>query len=239
VTQTGLLVLGRCAGLVARAPGFSHPSVPMIVRAGLALALALGIAPALHEQHALDLGLLVIALAGEVALGAAMGLGAAVLYDGAYYAGRLVDDAIGVRGSVPTANVTSAQGFGRLWSSAFLAALFLLDGYALVVDALAMSFVHVPPGAFVGPSEWYSFALALPRAIFAAALAVAAPALAVAVAIQTGVAIVSRVVPRMGNFSLSFPIVFAGALIVTLATLPLLAPLGARPWLVLPFGGQP
>jgi hypothetical protein len=43
----------------------------------------------------------------------------------------------------------------------------------------------------------------------------------------------------MGNFSLAFPIVFAGALIVTLATLPLLAPLGARPWLVLPFGGQP
>jgi len=239
VTQTGLLVLGRCAGLVARAPGFSHPSVPAIVRAGLALALALCIAPSLHARPALDLGLLIIAVAGEVVLGAAMGLGASVLYDGAYYAGRLVEDAIGVRGSVPTANVTSAQGFGRLWSSAFLAALFLLDGYAVIVDALAGSFVHVPPGAFVGSAGWLAFALALPRAIAGASLAIAAPALAVAVAIQAGVAIVSRIVPRLGNFSLAFPIVFAGALVVTIVTLPLLAPLGAHPWLVLPFAGQP
>jgi len=239
VTQMGLLVLGRCAGLVSRAPGFSHPSVPMIVRAGLAVALAIGIAPALPGRPPLDLGLLVIALAGEVALGAAMGLGASVLYDGAYYAGRLVDDAIGVRGSVPTANVTSAQGFGRLWSSVFLAALFLLDGYAVIVDALAGSFVHVPAGALVRPAAWLAFALALPRAIIAASLAIAAPALAAAVAIQTGVAIVSRIVPRLGNFSLAFPIVFAGALIVTIVTLPLLAPLGAHPWLVLPFAGQP
>lgn len=239
MTQTGLLVLARCAGLVARAPGFSHPSVTMVVRAGLALALALGIAPALGERRALDLGLLVVALAGEVALGAAMGLGAAVLYDGAYYAGRLIDDAIGVRGSVPTANVTSAQGFGRLWSAAFLAALFFLDGYAPIIDALAQSFAHVPPGAFVRSADWLAFALALPRAIGGAALAVAAPALAVVVAIQTGVAIVARVVPRLGNFSLAFPIVFAGALIVTIATLPLLAPLGAHPWLVVPFAVRP
>ena len=40
MTQTDLLVFARAAGLVARAPGFSHPSVPPMVRAGLALALA-------------------------------------------------------------------------------------------------------------------------------------------------------------------------------------------------------
>ena len=235
--QTGLLVLGRCAGLVARAPGFSHPSVPVVVRVALAVALAIGIAPGLPERRGLDAGLLVIALAGEVALGSALGLGASVLYDGAYYAGRLIDDAIGVRGSVPTANVTSAQGFGRLWSSAFLAALFLFDGYALVVGALADSFTHVPAGAFVRSADWLSFALALPRAIVGAALAVAAPALAVVVAIQLGIAILARIVPRLGSFSLAFPIVFAGAILVTVATLPLLAPLGARPWLTLPYGG--
>jgi flagellar biosynthesis protein FliR len=97
----------------------------------------------------------------------------------------------------------------------------------------------VPAGAFVRPAAWLAFALALPRAVIAASLAIAAPALAAAVAIQTGVAIVSRIVPRLGNFSLAFPIVFAGALIVTIVTLPLLAPLGAHPWLVLPFAGQP
>jgi hypothetical protein len=45
-------------------------------------------------------------------------------------------------------------------------------------------------------------------------------------------------VPRFSSFSLAFPIVFAAALLVTLATVPLLAPLGARPWLVLPWGAR-
>jgi hypothetical protein len=39
VTATALLVFARSAGMVFRAPGFSHPSVPPPVRAGLALAL--------------------------------------------------------------------------------------------------------------------------------------------------------------------------------------------------------
>jgi hypothetical protein len=33
--------------------------------------------------------------------------------------------------------------------------------------------------------------------------------------------------------------VFAAALLVTLVTVPLVVPLGARPWLVLPWGGAP
>jgi len=55
VTQTLLLVFARSAGLMFRAPGFTHPSVPTIVRLGLALALALGIAPAVRPHAELDL----------------------------------------------------------------------------------------------------------------------------------------------------------------------------------------
>jgi hypothetical protein len=43
------------------------------------------------------------------------------------------------------------------------------------------------------------------------------------------------VVPRLSSFTLAFPAVFAAGLLVTIATLPLLAPLGARPWLILPW----
>jgi hypothetical protein len=42
-------------------------------------------------------------------------------------------------------------------------------------------------------------------------------------------------VPRFGSFSLAFPLVFAAALCVTVVTLPQLIPLGARPWLVVPW----
>ncbi len=235
MTQTALLVFARSAGLVARAPGFSHPSVPPVVRAGLALALALAVAPGVAPVRALSPVALVLALAGDFALGAAIGVGAALLYDGAYFAGRTIDDYLGVRGSVPNANVTSAQAFGRLWSAAFLAAFVLLDGWVPVVRAFAGSFVHVAAGGFAGSADLTRYALALPATIMRAALVVAAPAIAVAAALQLALAAVARVVPRFASFTLAFPIVFGAALLVTIAAIPLVAPLGGHPWLVLPW----
>jgi flagellar biosynthesis protein FliR len=57
----------------------------------------------------------------------------------------------------------------------------------------------------------------------------------VAATLHLALAAVTRVVPRFGSFSLAFPLVFAAALCVTVVTLPQLIPLGARPWLVVPW----
>jgi flagellar biosynthesis protein FliR len=235
VTQTLLLVFARSAGLMLRAPGFTHPAVPMIVRLALALGLAIGITPALGTRPELDLGLFALAIAGEVAIGAAIGIGASLLYDGAYYGGRMIDDYVGFRGSVPSAAVTSAQGFGRLWSSLFLAGFFLLDGDAVVIRAFAGSFDQVGAGAIVGSESWYRFAVALPQTIAKAALLVAAPAIGVAALVQIALAAVTRVVPRFSSFTLSFPIVFAAEILVAIATLPLYAPLAAHPIMLAPY----
>lgn len=235
MTQTTLLVFARAAGLVARSPGFAHPSVPSAVRAAFAFALALVVAPSIAPVRGLELTAFTIAVAGDFALGAAIGFGASLLYDGAYFAGRTIDDYLGVRGSVPGAHVTSAQAFGRLWSSVFLAAFVLLDGWVPVVRAFAGSFAHVAPGAFVDDAGWMRYALALPATILRAAFLVAAPAIAVAAALQLSLAAVARVVPRFSSFTVAFPAVFAAGLVVTIATLAALAPLGAHPWLVVPW----
>jgi flagellar biosynthetic protein FliR len=238
MTATALLVFARSAGLIFRAPGFSHPSVPPPVRAALALALALAIAPQVRPAAFSGVAF-TFAVAGETLLGAAIGTGASLLYDAAYYAGRAIDDYIGVRGSVPNANVTSAQAFGRLWSVVFLAGFFLLDGYVPVVRAFAGSFEQIAPGAFVAPAAWSAFAAALPATIVRAALLIAAPALAAALCVQVALAAVARVVPRLASFSLAFPAVLAAAIVVTLAGIPLFAPMAAHPWLLAPFGAPP
>ncbi|HTW83730.1 MAG TPA: flagellar biosynthetic protein FliR [Candidatus Sulfotelmatobacter sp.] len=235
MTQTGLLVFARAAGMVARAPAFSHPSVPPMVRAGMAFALALVVAPHVVPVGRLDLAAFTLAIVGDFALGAAIGFGASLLYDAAYFAGRTIDDYLGVHGSVPNASVTSSQAFGRLWSYGFLAAFVLLDGWVPVVDAFAGSFAHVRAGAIVAPDAWLRFALALPATTLRAAFAIAAPAIAIAAALQLALAAVTRVVPRLASFTLAFPVVFGAALLVAVVLVPLLAPLGARPWLVVPW----
>lgn len=235
---TALLVFARCAGLVARAPGFSHPSVPPMLRAGFAFGLACVVAPAIAPVHRLEPIAFTLALAANVAIGAAIGFGASLLYDGAYFAGRAIDDYVGVRGSVPTANVTSAQGFGRLWSVTFLAAFMLLDGWVPVVRGCAASFETITASGFPSSGDWMRYALALPATVLRAAFMVAAPAIAVAASLQLVLAAATRVVPRFASFTLAFPAVFAGVLIVTIVTVPLLAPAGAHPWLLVPWGAR-
>lgn len=236
MSTIALLVLARGLGLVLRAPGFSHPSVPPPVRVALALALALAVAPQVRSPHAFTGAAFVAALAGELLLGAAMGLGAALLYDGAYAAGRAIDDYVGVHGSVPNAAVTSSQGFGRLWSATFLAGLFLLDGYVPIVNAFATSFDRIAPGAGVHADAWLRYALVLPGTIVGAAVSIAAPAIAAGATVQIALAALARVVPRFGSFSLGFPATLAVALVATVVAIPLLAPSAAHPRLVLPFG---
>ncbi|HEY9181011.1 MAG TPA: flagellar biosynthetic protein FliR [Candidatus Baltobacteraceae bacterium] len=235
MNATALLVFARCAGFVFRAPGFSHPSVPPMVRAGFALMLAVLLVPAVHAVRTPDGIALVFAAAGECGIGAAIGIAASVLYDGAYAGGRALDDYVGIRGSVPNAQIFAGAGFGRIWSLVFTAGFFLLGGYRIVIIAFCNSFESVPPGAAVSGHALYAYAVALPVSIVEAALLVAAPAIALAFVAQLTLGALTRVIPRFASFTLSFPIVFGAALIATIVAVPLLFGQSAVPWLRVPF----
>lgn len=232
---TALLVFARCAGFIFRAPGFSHPSVPPMVRAGLSLVLAIAIFPAVQGAHAPDGMAFIVAIATDFGIGAAIGIAASVLYDGAYAGGRALDDYVGIRGSVPNAKIFAGAGFGRIWSLVFTAGFFLLGGYRVLILAFSQSFASVPPGGAVSSHALYAYAVALPVSIIEAALLVAGPAIALVFVAQLTLGALTRVIPRFASFTLSFPIVFAMALIATITAVPLLFGQSAVPWLRVPF----
>ena len=224
-----LLVFARCAGFVFRAPGFSHPDVPAPVRAGFAYVLSLALAHALAANVRLGSGI-VFAVAGETLIGAAIGTAASMLYDGAYAGGRALDDYVGIRASVPSANVSAGAGFGRLWSLAFAAAFFELGGYRVALEAFADTFRTLPPAALVAPAHLQTFGVALPQTLLRAALYVAAPAIGIALVAQFALAVVARVVPRFSTFTLAFPVVFGCVVLATIAALPFVLQAAAAPW---------
>ena len=230
-----LLVFARCAGFVFKAPGFSHPSVPATARAGVAVVLTLGLSHAVPRANR-ELGIeFVAALGSEFGIGAAIGVAASVLYDGAYAAGRALDDYVGIRGSVPTASYFAASGFGRIWSLTFLAAFFLLRAYDPVVQILADGFSRLPPGSALYAIGLREFAVALPVLVLKAAVLIAGPAIALVFVAQCALGTLSRAIPRFSSFTLSFPINFLGALLVTIVMVPLLLQMAARPWIYVPF----
>ena len=235
MSGTALLVFARCAGFAFRAPGFSHPTVPHGVRAGLALVLALCLLPAVHVVPVPDGAAFAAAAASDFAIGAAIGLAASILYDGAYAGGRALDDYVGIRGSVPNAQLFAASGFGRVWSLVFTAGFFLLGGYRYTLYAFARSFDTVPPGTFPSAKAWSAFAMTLPQSIIEAALLVAGPAVALAFVAQITLGALTRVIPRFASFTLSFPVVFGAALIGTMLAIPVLFSQSGVPWLHVPF----
>ena len=234
MSATALLVFGRCTGFVFRAPGFSHPSVPAAVRAGLALVLTIAVAPGVRTPTHLDGLAFAIALAAEFGIGAVIGIAASILYDGAYAGGRALDDYAGIRGSVPNAAVYASAGFGRIWSLVFTAGFFLLGGYRLAIFAFAHAFDVWPPGFVPDSQTIVKYAFMLPAAIVEAALLVAGPAIALVFTAQIALGALARVTPRFSGFTLTFPIMFAAALLATIATIPALVERSAIPWIRLP-----
>ncbi len=235
MSGTALLVFARTIGFVFRAPGFSHPSVPPMVRTGLALVMTIALVPAVRAVRAPDGIAFVMAIACDLGIGAAIGLAASVLYDGAYAGGRALDDYVGIRGSIPNAQIFAASGFGRIWSMVFTAGFFLLGGYRIVIWAFCRSFERVPPGGVPSTHALYAYALTLPASIVEAALLVAGPAIALVFVAQATLGALTRVIPRFASFTLSFPVVFAMALIATIAAVPLIYSASGSPWLRVPF----
>jgi flagellar biosynthesis protein FliR len=231
---TALLVFARCAGFVFRAPGFSHPSVPPPLRAGLAVLLAVDLAPRPLATARVDGAAFVIALLVEFLVGSAIGMTASLVYDGAYAGGRIVDDYVGVKAIAPSLQLVAPSGFGRVWSLAFTGTFFLSGAYRVTLLGFADSFTKIPIAGAFHAASWAVFAAAFAATIVSIALRVAAPAIAMAFVVQVALGALSRVVPRFGSFTLAFPLAFAAALVVTAIAAPLAAPRVPPPVLALP-----
>ena len=205
-----------------------------MVRAGFALMFTFALLPGVRAVT-VDGVALVAALTLECAIGGAIGIAAAILYDGAYAGGRALDDYVGIRGSVPNAQIYAPSGFGRIWSLVFTAGFFLLGGYRIAVAAYAHTLDVLPPGHVPATRELYAYALMLPATIVEAALMVAGPAIALVFVAQIALGALARVTPRFSGFTLTFPIMFGAALLATIVCVPALFEQSALPWIRLGF----
>lgn len=228
MTATLWLVFARAIGFFARAPGFARLGVPPVLRAGFAFALALAIAPSLPNGMKADGTAFVIALAGEVVAGTTLGIAATLVAEAVAAAGRLLDDFIGLRASVPGIAVAPA-GLGGLWTLVFTTAFFTLGGCDALVAAFARSFSVLPLGAALDGELLRRSSIGFAISFVRLAFELATPGLCIALCVHAGLAALARVVPRFAHLSLAYPAAYAGVLLaafVSLETLRTMA--GAR-----------
>jgi flagellar biosynthetic protein FliR len=224
-----LLIVARTSALVAVVPVVGHVSVPVQVKAGLAVFLGAVLFPGVAAQApAVDLGLIPLALVAlrEAGVGLVMGFATSLLILAVQSAGELSGFELGFS----TATLFDPdQGQSRtLLAEAFgLTALLLfvlLNGHHFALHSVALSYDVIPLGTGTAGEHAQTTMVRLTGQVVAIAVKLAAPVIVAGFLVNLAMAVLARVSPQMNVFFLSFPIkigvglavlMTSGALLVT------------------------
>ena len=203
------LVLARTGALVTTAPLLSDPSMPVRVRALMAVGMAGVFTPMCLDypspavENLFDLGAMVI---GEAVIGIALGLGVLVVLTGVQLTGQVVGQMSGMalaEGTDPILQSNSTV-FGQMFYFVTVAVFVAAGGHRLMIEGLLDTFDQAPPGfAQIAPSLVHEF-LGLVSLGFELGLRVAAP-LMVALFLATVVlGLISRTLPQINVIVVGF-----------------------------------
>lgn len=208
IVVTVLLAMVRASAWLVVTPPFSAPMISPRIKAILALAIALAVAPALRGQAPpLEWGALVSSAAQQVVVGAALGFITALYFTAFQVAGDLIDMFGGFQVAMaydPMANTQTAV-FGRFYNLLATTLLFATDGHALVIRGFAASYDAVP---LTGVLSFATLGTVLSQGVgemFLAALQIAGPLIAVLFCADVSLGLLTRVAPALNAFSLGFP----------------------------------
>jgi len=199
----------RMAAFLVIAPPFSHRAIPGTVKAMLALALGLLVAPrARAASDPTDVGAFVGQLLLQVLIGLALGFLVALVFSAVQSAGALLDLFAGfqVAQAYDPMSQTSGAQLQRLYQLTAIVLLFASDGYQLVVTGLVRTFDVIPLGM---PLDLAATAVASTEGLtgmFVAALQVAGPLAVVLFLADVGLGLLTRVAPALNAFALGFPL---------------------------------
>jgi flagellar biosynthetic protein FliR len=222
-----LLVFLRVSAFMLVLPFFSSTNFPVMMRVALGALLALLLAPLLppfHLDHVSLFPLLGI-MAQEVSVGLVLGFVSRMVFYAADLAGNVISMELGLNlGAIfdPLSAQSSPVPGTILF---FLAAVVMLtlDLHHWVLVGFERTYSVLPIGGAHLNGALFATVVGHSSRIFIVALQIAAPVLAVSFVVTIVFSILSRAVPQMNVFILSFSFRIAGGLVVFGFTLQLTA----------------
>ncbi|MBC7286482.1 MAG: flagellar biosynthetic protein FliR [Armatimonadetes bacterium] len=223
-----LPAMARIAAMVSLAPGFSFGQVPAQLRVMLALALAAIVAPAAGPASTRVTEApenFLAALAGEVVIGAIIGLAAAIVIEAASYAASFIELQAGLRaGEVfDPAQAAPSSVLSRLYYLTAVLVFFSLNGHHVLIAMVCRSLEVLPPGEVVlGPTAG-KLATHLVAASFWLALAMALPTIGALLLTDLAFGLVGRLVSNFSVFFVGLPAKLAVTIVGMAVSAPVVA----------------
>ena len=226
-----MLVLARVSPLFLLAPLFSSRSLPGRAKGIVAVGLTVGMLPvALRTGGGLDaVPPDAIGLAGlivkELLVGAAFAYALAALFAAFSAAGALLDTMIGFSFGALVDPITGNQGgvLTQLYALVGIAVFIAIGGDAWLIQGIARTYDVVPLAAAPELGSLVEGATAAFSGVLVAAVQVCAPVLLAVVITDAGIGVVSKVMPSLNVFAVSFPAKVAVGLLLIGASLPFAA----------------
>jgi len=215
-----LPVAARVAGLLLVAPVYGHAAVPIRLRLLAAVVIGLAVVGRAAPPAAPDsLGELVLVCGLELALGAAIGWAAGLIFAGVELAAAHVGTQLGV--SLGEAMGGEGDGEASPVASAYrvmaLAVFLLIGGHRELLGGLLDTLQLVPVGGVSLPGGALGTAAALLQASFILALKVAAPVLIAILLATVAMGLLHRALPPSHTLSTELPIrAMVGMLVMAL-----------------------
>lgn len=219
--------LTRILGLIAVAPVFGNSIVPVQIKIGLGVMLALIVAPTIPALPAIDPmslpGLLI--LVQQLIIGLGMGFAMRIIFSAVEMAGTITGMTMGL--SFASFFDPQSQGQSNAISQflVLLATLAFLavNGHLLLLSALAHSFSTLPISASPIGGQMFRQIANWGGVIFSAGVQLSLPMVAALLITNIALGILTRAAPQLNLFGIGFPITLTVGFVVIGFALPYLA----------------
>lgn len=216
----------RVLALFSVAPVFSQRVIPMRLKVGLALLVAVCAQPVLGDQAVVGinspqaLGTLV----QQVVVGISVGFAARLVLAAMEVAGEVIGLQMGLNFASFFDPVSNAQlsAVARFMVQIATLLFIVINGHLLVLMAVLKSFQAFPVGGNFLQAVAQMRLYEMGSAVFASAFWIALPMIAMLLFVNLVLGIISRVAPQMNIYAVGFPVTLTTGLIGMVATLPLL-----------------
>lgn len=227
-----LIIVVRMSGFIFTAPFFGLRNVPLRIKTGLTLAMAVVMFYVLPYEPLEYAGVIGFALliVEETLCGLILGFVANICYQILAFSGQLLDMEIGFSMVNEMDPVTSAQVTvsGNLYSYAVMLMLMITYMHHFLLDALIDSYALVPIGKVAINPMVYTVVVKLVGEYFVLGFRIVLPVFAAMLIVNSVLAILARVAPQLSMFVIGIQLkVFVGlaVMVVMIKMIPGIASL--------------
>lgn len=221
---TFLLLATRFAGMMLIMPGVGGGMSGMVVRYPAILVLAFAAMPSSGISAALpsDWAILLLQVGSEFMLGFALAMIPLMMVSGVQMGGYLSSTSMGLgAGNLmdPTLGMPSTD-LARIFGDLSVVIFLLLGGHYMVIHAVSGLSGEIVPGSFVASDLSLDLLLRSGEDIFRIGVMISAPVIVALLLTQFVMGLITRAVPTVNVFVVSFPLTIGIGLILSLLSIP-------------------